>query len=127
MIKSFLWQILNGINYLHNNWVIHRDLKPSNILVMGQGKEEGMVKIGTILPLIQSESSLHLCMIVLRLELEADFGLARIFQSPLRPLSDNGVVVTIWYRAPELLLNAKHYTRAIGTKSSSLSQVLLID
>jgi cyclin-dependent kinase 8/11 len=45
---------------------------------------------------------------------EADFGLARIFHSPLRPLSDNGVVVTIWYRAPELLLNAKHYTRAIG-------------
>ena len=24
----------------------------------------------------------------------ADFGLARIFQSPLRPLSDNGVVVS---------------------------------
>jgi cyclin-dependent kinase 8/11 len=47
MIKSFLWQILNGINYLHNNWIIHRDLKPSNILVMGRGKEEGMVKIGT--------------------------------------------------------------------------------
>jgi cyclin-dependent kinase 8/11 len=88
MIKSFMWQILNGINYLHSNWIIHRDLKPSNILVMGQGKEEGMVKI-------------------------ADFGLARIFQSPLRPLSDNGVVVTIWYRAPELLLNAKHYTQAI--------------
>lgn len=28
----------------------------------------------------------------------ADFGLARIFQAPLRPLHDNGVVVTIWYR-----------------------------
>ena len=26
-----------------------------------------------------------------------DFGLARIFQSPVRPLSDNGVVVTIWW------------------------------
>ena len=25
----------------------------------------------------------------------------------------NGVVVTIWYRAPELLLGAKHYTSAI--------------
>ncbi|KAK3265819.1 protein kinase super protein [Cymbomonas tetramitiformis] len=32
---------------------------------------------------------------------------------PLRHLSDNGVVVTIWYRAPELLLGAKHYTRAV--------------
>jgi cyclin-dependent kinase 8/11 len=43
----------------------------------------------------------------------ADFGLARIFQSPLRKLSDDGEVVTIWYRAPELLLGSKHYTRAI--------------
>ena len=25
-----------------------------------------------------------------------DFGLARITRAPLRPLSDNGVVVTIW-------------------------------
>ena len=37
----------------------------------------------------------------------------RSFTSPLRPLSDNGVVVTIWYRAPELLLGAKHYTPAV--------------
>lgn len=56
-----------------------------------------------------STSFLSLC---LRL-LVADFGLARIFQSPLRKLSDDGEVVTIWYRAPELLLGAKHYTRAI--------------
>ncbi|KAB5516179.1 hypothetical protein DKX38_026827 [Salix brachista] len=41
------------------------------------------------------------------------FGLARIYQAPLEALSDNGVVVTIWYRAPELLLGAKHYTSAI--------------
>uniref|UniRef100_A0A6N2MVH1 Protein kinase domain-containing protein n=1 Tax=Salix viminalis TaxID=40686 RepID=A0A6N2MVH1_SALVM len=41
------------------------------------------------------------------------FGLARIYQAPLKALSDNGVVVTIWYRAPELLLGAKHYTSAI--------------
>jgi serine/threonine protein kinase len=34
-------------------------------------------------------------------------------QAPLRPLADNGVVVTIWYRAPELLLGARHYTRAV--------------
>lgn len=26
------------------------------------------------------------------------------------------VVVTIWYRAPELLLGAKHYTSAVGMK-----------
>ncbi|KAJ6373898.1 hypothetical protein OIU78_029569 [Salix suchowensis] len=41
------------------------------------------------------------------------FGLARIYKAPLKALSDNGVVVTIWYRVPELLLGAKHYTSAI--------------
>lgn len=91
-VKSLTHQILQGINHLHTNWIIHRDLKPSNILVTGGDKppmERGCVKI-------------------------ADFGLARLFQSPLRPMSDvDAVVVTIWYRAPELLLGAKHYTKAI--------------
>jgi serine/threonine protein kinase len=49
-----------------SNWIIHRDLKPSNILVMREGDEAGVVKLG-------------------------DFGLARIYQAPLKPLSDNGV------------------------------------
>ena len=36
-----------------------------------------------------------------------------MYAAPLRPLADNGVVVTIWYRAPELLLGARHYTTAV--------------
>lgn len=35
-----------------------------------------------------------------------DFGLARQFGSPLRPYTHN--VVTLWYRAPELLLGEGH-------------------
>lgn len=42
-------------------------------------------------------------------------GFARLFNAPLKPLAElDPVVVTFWYRAPELLLGAKHYTKAIG-------------
>ncbi|EEB05336.2 CMGC/CDK/CDK8 protein kinase Srb10 [Schizosaccharomyces japonicus yFS275] len=85
IIKSFTWQILNGIAYLHENWILHRDLKPANILIT----EEGVVKVG-------------------------DLGLGRIFRDSLQSLyASDRVVVTIWYRAPELLLGARNYTPAI--------------
>ena len=84
-VKAMLWQLLNGVHYLHTNWVLHRDLKPANIMVTSAGA----IRIG-------------------------DLGLARIFHKPLNSLfSGDKVVVTIWYRAPELLLGAKHYTPAI--------------
>ena len=35
MVRSMLWQLLRGLDYLHQNWIIHRDLKPSNLLVTG--------------------------------------------------------------------------------------------
>ncbi|EME30920.1 cyclin-dependent serine/threonine protein kinase isoform 1 [Galdieria sulphuraria] len=72
-VKSILYQILEGLVYLHDNWIIHRDLKMSNILY----NKDGQVKI-------------------------ADFGLTREYASPLRPFTPK--VVTLWYRAPELLL-----------------------
>lgn len=84
-IRSIMFQLLNGVQYLHTNWVLHRDLKPANIMVTSSGE----VRIG-------------------------DLGLARLFQKPLHSLfSGDKVVVTIWYRAPELLLGSRHYTPAI--------------
>lgn len=84
-IKSILFQLLNGLLYLHSNWVLHRDLKPANIMVTSKGE----VRIG-------------------------DLGLARLFYKPLHNLfSGDKVVVTIWYRAPELLLGSRHYTPAV--------------
>eukprot|EP00708_Paratrimastix_pyriformis_P003057 GAFH01001823.1.p1 GENE.GAFH01001823.1~~GAFH01001823.1.p1 ORF type:complete len:393 (-),score=98.96 GAFH01001823.1:237-1391(-) len=41
----------------------------------------------------------------------ADFGLARFFDDPIKPYSPK--VVTLWYRAPELLLGASEYTTAV--------------
>jgi serine/threonine protein kinase len=68
---------------------MHRDLKPQNLLVSRDG----------------------------RLKL-ADFGLARAFCPPIRPLTHE--VVTLWYRPPEILLGSQTYAPpvdvyAIGT------------
>lgn len=41
----------------------------------------------------------------------ADFGLARTFGIPVRTYTHE--VVTLWYRAPEILLGARHYGCAI--------------
>ncbi len=40
-----------------------------------------------------------------------DFGLAREYGSPLKQYTP--IVVTLWYRAPELLLGTKEYSTAI--------------
>lgn len=84
-LRSIMHQLLGGLLYLHQNWVMHRDLKPANIMVTSAGR----IKIG-------------------------DLGLARLFYKPLQALfGGDKVVVTIWYRAPELLLGTRHYTPAI--------------
>jgi serine/threonine protein kinase len=41
----------------------------------------------------------------------ADFGLARAFMMPLRAYTHE--VVTLWYRAPEILLGQRKYTPAV--------------
>mgnify|MGYP002620688590 FL=1 len=41
----------------------------------------------------------------------ADFGLARTISHPLKPLTEE--VVTLWYRAPEVLLGAEKYSTAV--------------
>jgi cyclin-dependent kinase 8/11 len=84
MIKMIMYQLLDATDYLHSQWVMHRDIKPANILVTG----EGCVKL-------------------------ADFGMARVFLAPPRPLVDDRTVVTSYYRAPELLFGSRHYTPAI--------------
>ncbi|KAG8071342.1 hypothetical protein GUJ93_ZPchr0006g46377 [Zizania palustris] len=81
-VKCLMLQLLEGVKYLHDNWVLHRDLKTSNILMNNRGE-------------------LKIC----------DFGLSRQYGSPSKPYTQ--LVVTLWYRAPELLLGAKEYSTAI--------------
>ncbi|MEW5307549.1 MAG: hypothetical protein WDW36_009937 [Sanguina aurantia] len=81
-VKCLMLQLLSGVAYLHDNWVLHRDLKTSNILYSNRGE-------------------LKIC----------DLGLARHYGSPLRPYTQP--VVTLWYRAPELLLGIRRYSTPI--------------
>ena len=45
----------------------------------------------------------------------ADFGLARVCHMPAKPYTHE--VVTLWYRAPEILLGCKEYATAIDSWS----------
>lgn len=78
-VKVFLYQILRGLKYLHSARVLHRDIKPGNLLV-------------------NSNCVLKIC----------DFGLARI-EEPDESIHMTQEVVTQYYRAPEILMGAKHY------------------
>lgn len=48
----------------------------------------------------------------------ADFGLARSFSDPYRRMTSN--VITRWYRPPELLFGARHYSGAVDVWSVGL-------
>ncbi|TQS33265.1 hypothetical protein Golomagni_06396, partial [Golovinomyces magnicellulatus] len=83
--QYFTYQTLRALKPMHCADVIHRDLKPSNIL-------------------LNANCDLKVC----------DFGLAR---SVLTADQDTGFmteyVATRWYRAPEIMLTFKQYTKAI--------------
>ncbi|KAF2725089.1 serine/threonine protein kinase, CMGC family, CDC2/CDK subfamily [Polychaeton citri CBS 116435] len=86
-IKTLLLQLASGVEFLHDHSILHRDLKTSNILLNNRGE----VKL-------------------------ADFGMARFCGDP-PPANLTQLVVTLWYRAPELLLGAMTYSSAIDTWS----------
>lgn len=48
----------------------------------------------------------------------ADFGLARSFADPMHQMTS--VVITLWYRPPELLFGAKHYGGAVDVWSMGM-------
>ncbi|XP_012700894.2 LOW QUALITY PROTEIN: probable serine/threonine-protein kinase At1g54610 [Setaria italica] len=78
-IKCYMQQLLAGLQHCHERGILHRDIKGSNLLI----DRHGVLKIG-------------------------DFGLANYYgPGRRRPLTSR--VVTLWYRAPELLLGSTDY------------------
>jgi cyclin-dependent kinase 10 len=83
-------ELLRAVAYLHANLIVHRDLKMSNLLLSADG-------------------TLKLC----------DFGLARTVSlsanegGEARGEAYTPKVVTLWYRAPELLLGTSSYGPAV--------------
>ncbi|RPB23360.1 Pkinase-domain-containing protein [Terfezia boudieri ATCC MYA-4762] len=81
--KTLLLQLISATHFMHTNWILHRDLKTSNLLMNNRGQ----IKV-------------------------ADFGLARLISDPPQKHLTR-LVVTLWYRSPELLLGAKEYGREV--------------
>ncbi|KAL2498690.1 Protein kinase superfamily protein [Abeliophyllum distichum] len=78
-VKCYMQQLLSGLQHCHERGILHRDIKGSNLLI----DRNGMLKI-------------------------ADFGLANFYQNKAKPTLTSRVV-TLWYRAPELLLGSTDY------------------
>lgn len=87
VIKSIIFKILKGLDHMHKNNVIHRDIKPHNILVRENEDENNNDEVKI-----------------------ADFGNSIHTYHTLRNFS---TTCTLWYRAPELLVDGIAYGPAI--------------
>jgi serine/threonine protein kinase len=92
LAKGFMLQLLRGLAHLHELGIIHRDIKPQNLLLSSSGR-------------------LKIC----------DMGLCRLSPDLVQGRAAQPDDIHIWtlhvgthyYRAPELLLGDRGYTKAI--------------
>ncbi|CAM9217847.1 unnamed protein product, partial [Phaeothamnion confervicola] len=81
LVRSYMYQLLKGLDHMHRKGIFHRDIKPENILI------ESTNDLGRGLKL-------------------ADFGSCRGIYSK-QPYTE--YISTRWYRAPECLLTDGYY------------------
>jgi len=89
-----VYQILDGLNYLHSNNIIHFDIKPENIFIVNKGKEPS-VKI-------------------------LDFGLSEIKKHNNQNISAKG---TLSYIAPEFFLDPTKISPKIDLYSLGITLI----
>ena len=108
-IKVWMKAILSGLVYIHKKNILHRDIKGANLL-------------------IDNDNNLKI----------ADWGLARLVKNAVQSKGKDGTmnkhtqnltnrVVTLWYRAPELLLGALKYGGAVDVWSAGCLMGEMLD
>ncbi|KAF2094985.1 meiosis induction protein kinase-like protein [Rhizodiscina lignyota] len=104
-VKSILFQIISGLEHIHDHHFFHRDIKPENILVSTSAPQDMGNTFKRYSALVTPPSTPPAYTIKI-----ADFGLARETHSRL-PYTT--YVSTRWYRAPEVLLRAGEYSAPV--------------
>ncbi|KAF2264502.1 kinase-like protein [Lojkania enalia] len=104
-VKSILYQIMSGLEHIHQRDFFHRDIKPENILVSTSQQNDSSHPFRRYSALMTPPSTPPVYTIKI-----ADFGLARETHSKL-PYTT--YVSTRWYRAPEVLLRAGEYSAPV--------------
>jgi serine/threonine protein kinase len=87
-VKRLMLGLLSGLHHLHERLIIHRDLKMSNLLY----NSRGVIKI-------------------------ADFGMSRFIPQPAAHARLSPKVMTLWYRAPEMMLGTTTYDMSVDVWS----------
>ncbi|KAF2401223.1 kinase-like protein [Trichodelitschia bisporula] len=104
-VKSILYQIISGLEHVHEHHFFHRDIKPENILVSTSAPQDSGSAFRRYSALVTPPSTPPTYSIKI-----ADFGLARETHSKM-PYTT--YVSTRWYRAPEVLLRAGEYSSPV--------------
>ena len=129
-IQLITYNILCGMKYIHSANILHRDLKPANILI----NEDCEVKICDF-GLARSIPEEHKNEVILEEEEEVvEPGESKPVETTAKPSHPGklaktkgqlqvkreltGHVVTRWYRAPELILLEREYSKAIDVWST---------